>query len=381
LKIRVWDIPTRLFHWFLVCAFVSALFTSWSDTQLDYHIAVGYIALGLIVFRIAWGFGGSKYSRFSQFIKSSQEVRSFISKAIRREPIRYIGHNPVVGWFVIVLLALITLTALTGIIITGGEEGRGVWAKYISYEIASYARPTHTFTAYFAALMVIGHIFAALFHDIVLRERIIVSMITGNKEDDGEGSTESQATAVKEETPLARRFAAVLVLIMALLAVIYIPRGFSRPYSAPRVLDAEGNWGALIVNELWKDECATSCHGAFYPTLLPAESWKRIISGLEDHFDDDASLDEMETAEIEKFLLNASAERSDSEASKKILASMHIGSVPIRITETPYWKKKHGYIKEDVYRREAVVSRSNCIACHPGSDNGSFEDNDISIPQ
>ncbi|MFQ5353309.1 MAG: cytochrome b/b6 domain-containing protein [Thermodesulfobacteriota bacterium] len=376
---RVWDIPTRVFHWLLVCAFFSALLSSWRDYYLDYHTTAGYIALGLIIFRIIWGFAGSRYSRFSEFIRGWPEVRSFISKALQRQPIRYIGHNPAVGWVVIALLALTIITALTGIVIYAGEEGRGIWRGFISYETASYVRTAHPYIAYFATLVVAGHICAALFHDFILKEHIIVSMITGKKESEEE-SGKAMTPADKGPLP-ARLLALALVIIMAVLALTFLPSGFSKEYIPPKVLGADGAWVKVMENELWKDECATSCHGAFFPTLLPEASWKSIMGGLEEHFGDDASLDKEDTLEIETYLLSASAERSNSEASRKILASLKTGEAPLRVTKTPYWEEKHSYIRDEIFKRESVVSRSNCVACHPGSDAGSFEDGHIKIPR
>ncbi len=383
MRIRVWDTPTRLFHWLLVAAFFSALLFSWRDSDLNYHIAAGYIVLGLVAFRVTWGFAGGRHSRFSDFVKGWPAVRLFLVKALRREPIRYIGHNPAVAWVVLSLLTLVTITALTGIIIYGGEEGRGVFAEVFSYETAEFVRPVHTYIAYFTLFIVSGHVLAALFHDLVLKERIIVSMITGVKEDE-EGWTEAERESDNEaeKGPKgARIFALALVAVMSILALMYLPAKKPLTYPSPPVLGEDGTWAAITANELWLDECASSCHSAFYPTLLPARSWKRIMSGLEEHFDDDASLDAGDVAEIQEFLLAASAERSNSEASRKILASLRPGSAPLRITRTPYWVSKHSYLKEDVFKRESIVSRSNCVACHPGAETGSFEDADIKIPR
>ncbi|MFQ5585784.1 MAG: diheme cytochrome c, partial [Thermodesulfobacteriota bacterium] len=179
----------------------------------------------------------------------------------------------------------------------------------------------------------------------------------------------------------------VLFLIITLLAGAALkflpPEGGGRRsrMEEPTIVDARGVGTKMIPNENWKAECASACHGAFHPTLLPAASWKRIVAGLEDHFGDDASLDDETTGEILAFLLSASAERSRTEASRKILRSIRKGDIPARITDTPYWIRKHREIGDDVYQREEVVSKSNCVACHPGAEVGSFEDEDIHIPE
>jgi cytochrome b len=72
--VKVWDIPTRLFHWCLVAAFTAAYFTSGSEWYLEYHTIAGYCALALIAFRLFWGFAGNRHARFSSFLKGWRDV-------------------------------------------------------------------------------------------------------------------------------------------------------------------------------------------------------------------------------------------------------------------------------------------------------------------
>jgi len=382
LRITVWDLPTRVFHWLLACAYFLAFLTSRTEAYLDYHTMAGYLALGLAVFRIVWGFAGSRYSRFSEFVRGWSEVRSFLAKVIRREPVRHIGHNPAVAWVILLMLAVTVVLTVTGIITYGGVEGRGIWAAYFTFEAAAYARPVHLYLAYFAVVLIVVHICAALFHDFALKENIIASMITGTKADEGEWaiSYARASSAPEKGHPLARLLSWIIITVMGALAIVYLPPTGEEGYRAPLVRDRGGAWVELPESELWREECATPCHGAFSPTLLPAASWRKIMANLDEHFGDDASLDDESEAEILEYLLASSAERSGSEASVKILRSLEPGRVYMRVTETPYWQRKHSDIGDDVYRRSSIVSRSNCVACHPGSDAGSFEDRDIRIP-
>ncbi|MEK6531185.1 MAG: diheme cytochrome c, partial [Deltaproteobacteria bacterium] len=132
--------------------------------------------------------------------------------------------------------------------------------------------------------------------------------------------------------------------------------------------------------DLWMQECATSCHSAFHPALLPEESWRRIMDGLSGHFGNDASLDARTTDIILRYLVNASSGPNRTEASRKLLGSIGNGEAPLRITEVVYWVKKHSGIPKEVFRRGSVGSRSNCLACHPGAEVGSFDDKDIRTP-
>lgn len=383
MKINVWDKPVRIFHWLLVSVFIGAFFTSHTEWLLEYHAIAGYVALGLICFRILWGFTGSHYARFSEFIKGWGEVKSYLLKTIRLKPSKYLGHNPAVGWVVIFMLILTVGISVTGIVTYSGEENRGLWAGIVSFGTASVARDMHEFMAYTAVVVIVVHIAAALFHDFVLKENIILSMITGTKEDE-----ESWGERVSHLRP-GEGFSApqltvwLIITIMGGFGLIYLPPKGKTDFSKVqeyKILDKKGFAVTEKPNKAWQSECS-SCHTLFHPTLLPAASWEKIMADLEDHFGDNASLDENTRKEVLEFLVSSSAEHSTSEAPQKLLRSIKKGDVPIQITEIAYWKRKHSEIPSDVFKRKTVKSKSNCIACHPGAEVGSFEDADISIPK
>ncbi|MBI5886060.1 MAG: cytochrome b/b6 domain-containing protein [Deltaproteobacteria bacterium] len=384
MKIKVWDLPTRLFHWSLVGAYIAALFTSRNESFLEYHVLAGYFIAGCVIFRTLWGFVGNRYARFSSFIKGFGEVRSFLSRLLRLRLPRYIGHNPAVGWMVLVILGITTAITVTGIVTYGGEENRGVFAGLFPFGMGMAARTAHIWLTYCIVAVVAGHVSAALIHDFVLKENIILSMITGAKEDDESWHERVDHLRPEEGHSAAKLAVYLIVVLLGAFAAIYLPpEGRSDPASIrqPRVVDDKGFATRLVVNNAWHAECA-DCHDAFHPTLLPAASWKKIMAVLGDHFGDTVSLDESKRREIETFLVSASAEHSTTEASKKLLYSLDgAADAPIRITDVPYWKDKHSNIREDVFKRESVSSRSNCSACHPWAEAGSYEDRDISIPQ
>lgn len=383
MKIKVWDLPTRLFHWLLVLAFVGAYFTSGSDSFLEYHTIAGYLALSLVIFRVLWGFGGNRYARFSGFIKGWGAIKGYISEAVRLKPPRYIGHNPAVGWVILAILFVAAVLAASGVVTYGGEENRGVWANVFSFDEAIYAREIHEVLAYLMIVFIVVHISAALFHDFILSENIIFSMFTGTKEDDESWKGRVEHLAPDEGRSKPRLIVWLVVAIMGGLALVYLPpegRGVFYETGDLHVVDEGGFVRHMAVNQAWKAECAASCHSAFHPSLLPAASWKKVMAGLDDHFGESVYLDDAAVKEIEEFLVAASAERSTTEAAKKFLWSVRKTDAPMRITDMPYWKKKHSAISEDVFKKKSVTSRSNCAACHPGAEVGSFEDKDISIP-
>jgi len=173
------------------------------------------------------------------------------------------------------------------------------------------------------------------------------------------------------------------VAVLGGLALVFMrPEGGSDParITPVKIIDASGLAVEWKTDRVWFEECARSCHAGFHPTLLPEASWKKVMAGLEDHFGEDASLDEKIRVDILDYLASVSAERSTSEASRKILYSLKDAVPLVRITEAPYWKAKHAKISSEVFARRSVVSKGNCVACHPGAEKGSFEDRDIFIP-
>lgn len=99
--VKVWDIAVRTCHWLLVVFFLVS-YLSGDDNLL--HIFAGYAVLGLIVFRIVWGFIGSKYARFTDFVCRPKTAADYLVAVIRGKPLHYIGHNPLAGWMTVLLL-------------------------------------------------------------------------------------------------------------------------------------------------------------------------------------------------------------------------------------------------------------------------------------
>lgn len=110
---------------------------------------------------------------------------------------------------------------------------------------------------------------------------------------------------------------------------------------------------------------------AFPPGLLPAASWKKVMSGLDKHFGTDASLSDADTAEITNYMVKHGSNRWTA------------NTAPLRITEGQWFKSKHlsGEINPAVWKRESVKSPSNCMACHSAADKGDFNEHNIRIPK
>jgi hypothetical protein len=138
----------------------------------------------------------------------------------------------------------------------------------------------------------------------------------------------------------------------------------------PQDVQASGPKRPPVTNLSWQSECA-SCHVAYPPRLLPADSWRAIMNGLDRHFGTDASLDEATATSIRTFLETNAGDDRGARSAAPVL----------RITETPRFTRKHRDIPEAVWRSEKVKSRGNCAACHAGADRGSFSERDARIPR
>jgi cytochrome b len=193
-RIEVWDLPLRLFHWLLVLAIAVAFLSSEEDSPLNqWHVLAGWVAGVLIVFRLVWGFVGGEHSRFADFIHPSR-IGDHISGLFRRRAERTLGHNPLGGVSVIVLLALVAVTVWTGAF--GGEA----------------AEDLHELIAWMLLAFVGLHIAAVVIMSFLERENLVAAMITGTK------SEERHPGATNARRP---NIVGVLLTIVVLVGTVY----------------------------------------------------------------------------------------------------------------------------------------------------------------
>jgi hypothetical protein len=123
-------------------------------------------------------------------------------------------------------------------------------------------------------------------------------------------------------------------------------------------------------NALWQSECG-ACHVAFPPRLLPAESWRAVMSGLDKHFGSDASLNAVSAREIGAFLAKNSGSKRSETSGKPLL----------RITETRWFKREHDEVSDRTWKNPKVKSAANCAACHTQAESGNYSEHGIRIPR
>ncbi len=181
-KIAVWDLPTRLFHWLLV-VLVAVSFTTGAigGNAMQYHEWSGFAILNLLVFRIIWGFVGSRASRFNDFVKGPAAVWRYATALVKGSSARFIGHNPLGGWSVLALLLALVIQVATGLFANDDIITEGPLYLWVSKPVSDWLTHVHRLNRFLIVLLVVTHVSAVLFYLWGKRENLIKPMITGTK--------------------------------------------------------------------------------------------------------------------------------------------------------------------------------------------------------
>lgn len=176
-SIRVWDLPTRLFHWLLVALMVAAFVTGQLGGDLmPWHGRLGLAVIGLLVFRLIWGFVGSTHARFTNFFPRPATVAAYL-----RGQWRGLGHNPLGALSVFGLLAIVAIQALTGLFANDDIAFQGPLAVLVEGATSLWLTSIHRIMVNLLLLLVGLHVASVLFYTWVKRDNLVLPMITGTK--------------------------------------------------------------------------------------------------------------------------------------------------------------------------------------------------------
>ncbi len=357
----VWDSPLRLFHWALVLVVGVAGITGFlaPNWWLDIHVFVGYILGILLVFRLAWGFIGSRYSQFKSFPLTWEGVSYHLRAALNKNPPAHLGHNPVGAWMIIVLLMLLLTLVLSGLVVLGGKEGLGPLNFAFSYQTGKLIEEIHELAAWGLVGAVGIHLGGVLAETFLFRHPVLMAMITGEKE-----------VATPSSQNLIRGFGLRGFLLFTIVTALLLMGG--------TVLAGlpSSKWRALETPTAYSNNCG-DCHHAHHPSLRTKQAWMSIIKSLPDHYGEDASLDPKTVASLQSFLTENAATTFDTEVSNRMGM---VDTPSYRITETKGWKRKHRRIDKAVFKLKSVGSKVNCNACHKDAETGRFDDHKIHLP-
>ena len=182
-KVRVWDLPIRLFHWSLVAGCITA-YLSAKYRAGDLHTLVGYALCILLAVRVFWGIVGSQYARFNSFIFSPVETLNYLRGMLQGNPRHYFGHNPAGALMVFALLFLLVLIFITGLITLAVIDFEGPLLGTLDYidDNTSYAlRHIHGLLSNIGLTLIFLHVVGVAWGSIQHKENLVRAMILGNK--------------------------------------------------------------------------------------------------------------------------------------------------------------------------------------------------------
>ena len=215
-RILVWDLPIRLFHWLLfICVVLSFVSGNIGGNTMDYHMLSGYAILVLLVFRLTWGFVGSRTARFSSFIKGPAAVSSYARMLLKKKTeTPYLGHNPLGGWSIVVMLLVLLLQVATGLFANDDILIEGPLYGWVTKETSDLLTRIHLINRYLIVALLAIHVLAVFFYYFFKRENLIRPMITGRK-----------PWHATEANPISSNFLAAVIFGLAVLAVYLLVHG------------------------------------------------------------------------------------------------------------------------------------------------------------
>lgn len=225
-RIRLWDLPTRLFHWTLVACVGAAVVTGQLGGGLiDLHGKLGLAIVGLVVFRLVWGMVGSTYARFAQFFPTLAKLKAYLRGEWQGE-----GHNPLGAMAVFGLLILLAVQVATGLFSNDDIAFVGPLYELIDKELSNRLTGIHHLAANILIALVVLHVAAIVFYGHAKKQKLLKPMITGWKEGHGESAKGGGLIAL-------------LVALLIASGAVYGASGAWLPESPPPPPPAETpNW-------------------------------------------------------------------------------------------------------------------------------------------
>ncbi len=211
MKIRIWDLPTRLFHWLLVMAVIGSFVSvKLGGNAMIWHGRFGYIVLALIFFRLIWGFVGTHHARFAQFIKSPKAILAYL-----KNPAETPGHSPLGAISVVVLIALFLAQALAGLFASDDIAFDGPLVRYVASTWVELLTSFHRLNEWVLLTLVGIHLGAILYYKYAKRINLISAMITGDKE-------WSDTAPLVQDDPKVRLKAMAILIAIALIMYYFL---------------------------------------------------------------------------------------------------------------------------------------------------------------
>jgi cytochrome b len=179
---RVWDLPTRLFHWALVLLIALQYATGeYHLLDMRWHFWLGYATLALIAFRILWGFFGSQTSRFAGFVRGPRAVLAYVKSQFSTNPQTSIGHNALGGWSVLIMLSCVIVQIVSGFFASDEIDTDGPLVEFVAQRSVKLMTRVHDWNQNLLLVLIALHVGAVVTHLLLKHDDLIVPMITGRK--------------------------------------------------------------------------------------------------------------------------------------------------------------------------------------------------------
>lgn len=182
---KVWDLPTRLFHWSLV----GLITFSWFSNEMgwiDYHMRSGMAVLTLVLFRLIWGLIGSPTARFWNFLTGPRTTIKYFKGLVSGGEDKWFGHNPGGGWSIIALLGLVATQGSLGLFANDDIFSEGPLAHLVSKRTSDTLTGLHEETFEILIVLIALHVGMILFYKYFKKDDLIKPMITGTKSWEGD---------------------------------------------------------------------------------------------------------------------------------------------------------------------------------------------------
>ncbi len=178
----VWDLPTRLFHWSIVVLVAISFYTGYTGgfREMDIHMLSGYAILALVIFRICWGFIGSRNARFTSFVRGPGTIISYLkgnASGSSESP----GHNPLGALSIIAILITLLVQVVTGLFANDDIMLEGPLAHLVSYDTSRELTGIHELNRWIIVALVVLHLSAVFFYQFIRRDELVGPMVTGYK--------------------------------------------------------------------------------------------------------------------------------------------------------------------------------------------------------
>lgn len=206
-RVRVWDLPTRVFHWLLAgCVIASVVSAQVGGNAMVWHFRLGYAILTLLAFRVLWGLMGGHWSRFARFVYSPATLLRYLRGQGRADEFLDVGHTPTGALSVFALLGVLIVQVATGLVADDEIANTGPLIKYVSGATSSLATSWHKHYGQWLVIgLVVLHVAAIVFYLVKKRQNLVAPMLSGDK-------------ALPEDTPASTDTAISRGLAAALLA-------------------------------------------------------------------------------------------------------------------------------------------------------------------